>query len=241
MNHNFFLKLPGSLTSFFTKLLLILLVPGIIMLRQTDTYADEITKDTAGTCIGVGGTFGYYNVNHKYGDEPAWDPGYGFGGGIVFESMLTDVFGIHSGIWYSRYTLGIKFSEKSEEENDPSGKFDVKSEAFTLPFYLISSLNSKYFIFNLLTGFNFTYISKSRMEQKSDGETNSEDIKKYLSYGQLGAGGGIEVLFRLTRFTRIFVACLGEYYFTDLIKEAGDTSDFLYDFKINTGFMVCTF
>lgn len=217
--------------------------PGSVNYTAPDDSTAE--SNAAGAAenvrIGAGGSFGYYTANHTYGDGPEWEAGYGYGGGFVFERMLTGVFGIHSGIWYSRFKMKMEFSGDSTDGDDPSGEYELESESFTLPFYLISSLDSKYITFNLLTGFNFTYISKSYMKQESGTGMESEDIKKFIASGQLGAGGGIEFLFRLTKFTKLFVAVLGEYYFTDLIKEADDTSDFIYDFKINSGFMVCTF
>ena len=91
---------------------------------------------------------------------------------------------------------------------------------------------------NILTGLSFCGIITSHMSSE---EGESEDIKKYLGAGQLGLGCGLEIILRPTRFTGFFISGIAEYYFTDLISEASDTTDSLYDFQIRSGFMLFTF
>ena len=78
------------------------------------------------------------------------------------------------------------------------------------------------------------------MTPGNNGQQN-ENIQKYLGWGQIGAGGGIELLFRITKFTRFFISCVGEYYFTRLIEGGNDTGDYLYNANIRAGIMLCTF
>jgi hypothetical protein len=234
MNHNDFFKKSIKLIKNSTAALTLIAV----LLIPQNVYALEGESDTPKVRIGAGGLFGYYNVN-SVGEEEhmKWDSGYGYGGGLVLERMFTDTFGLHSGIWFSHFNLKAKFSE---EKTDPSTDHNIKSNIFTVPFYLITSFGSGIIILNLLTGINLSYIAESYMKESSS--QSNENIQKHLGYCQVGAGAGIEILFRITKFTRFFVSCVGEYHFTNLISDSEDDAQYhLYSATARAGFMLCTF
>ena len=167
-----------------------------------------------------------------------WDHGFGYGGGIVFENMFNKTFGLHSGLWYSHFTLNLAFPDDTTDEIT---EHDVTTDIINLPFYLITSFDSSIVTLNMLTGLNFTYIARSYMDPGTDSGSN-ENIKKYLGYGQIGAGAGLEFLFKITRFTRFFISVVGDYYFVNLITDTEDGSiNHLFDANIRAGFMLCTF
>ncbi|MBN2041043.1 MAG: outer membrane beta-barrel protein [Spirochaetes bacterium] len=215
------------------------LIPALFLLICFSLYAAEKQEKKPRTCFGIGGSFSHYDVHHKYGEYPEWDGDFAYGGGIIFESMLTDTFGIHSGIWYSRMELTlISPEDHSEEEEEVIVKQKIESDILTIPLYLITSFGPRSFTFNLLTGLNLSTFINSQMSSE---EGKSENIKKYLGTLQFGIGGGLEIIMRATRFTGFFVSGIAEYYLTDLVSEVTDTTDSLFDFQVRAGFLLFTF
>jgi hypothetical protein len=230
MNHKLFYRTSSR------SFLFIFVIFSIILCLHKPAISLENNKEPK-TCFGFGGLFGFDNARNVAGPETKWKPGHGFGGGIIFESMLSGTFGIHSGLWYSRYMLKLEFPD------DSSGAITdhkITSDFITMPVYLITSLSSRTIGFNLLTGLAFGYISRSRMEPGPNGQS-SENIQKYLGAGQIGAGAGFEILFKTTRFTRFFINCTGEYYFKNLLSDDGGSIDHLYNASVRSGFMLSTF
>ena len=121
----------------FIKLVFLKLLPAIFLLSSISIFAEETQKNPPKVSLGIGGSFSYYNVHHKYGDYPEWDGGFGFGGGFIFESMLTDMFGIHSGVWYSTMELTIRMPEDHSTTDDVIIENKIKSNLISIPFFLI--------------------------------------------------------------------------------------------------------
>ncbi|MFH0974482.1 MAG: outer membrane beta-barrel protein [Spirochaetota bacterium] len=208
-----------------------------LLYTPSNSCALESETDTPKVRIGAGGLFGYYDVNAVGEEHMNWGHGFGYGGGLVYERMFTGTFGLHSGIWFSHFNLEAKFSE---EKTDSPTDHKIKSNIFTVPFYLITSFGSGAVILNLLTGINLSYIAESYMKETNN--QSSENIQKHLGYCQVGAGGGIEILFRITKFTRFFISCVGEYHFTNLISDSEEDAQYhLYNATARAGFMLCTF
>jgi hypothetical protein len=225
---------------------ILILIASIIVLQffPKFVYSLESDKDTPKVNIGAGGSFEYCNVNHIGNNNMDWQPGYCYGGGLVFESMYSDTFGLHSGLWFTHSVIKAKFSNDSSSTGEKI-THTMKTNMFTMPFYLVTSLDSGFVTLNLLSGLNFSYIVESRMtpspDDKGSGSSNG-DIKKFLGYGQIGAGAGIEFLFKITKFTRLFISFTGEYYFVSLITDQKDGSiDHLYGANARAGFMLSTF
>jgi len=218
--------------------------------------------------MGMAITYGYYDVIHDYGEGIKWEGDYGYGCGLIFEKKITNLFGIHSGIWYSKFT--VKFTEPDHNDYPTEGTIDspeessgsidpppdpdnttrinIKNQILTIPIYLITSIKFRTISVCLLTGFNFAHITKSLLyfhttEDMTSGnsEKHSKDSKKYIEYIQLGIAGGVEIKFPLSRFVDIFFSGIAEKYFTDVIKEATQWNDYLYDYRVICGFLFRTF
>ena len=230
---NFQLLNYSFIVLFLTSIILLLFISGQVNALEPD-------KDTPKVNIGAGGSFEYCNVNHTGSNDMNWEPGYGYGGGLVLESMFSKTFGLHSGLWFSHFIMKANIPDKDTGEKI---KTTMKTNMFIMPLYLITSFDSRYITFNLLTGLNLSYIAESYMKPSPDGDgsENSENIKKYLGYGQIGAGAGIEFLFKISKFTRLFISCVGEYYFTNLITENEGSVDNLYGVNLRAGIMLSTF
>jgi hypothetical protein len=215
----------------------------IILLQLQNACILNAEENTPKVNMGAGGLFGVYNVNSYGNDKMDWDPGLGYGGGIVFESMFSKTFGIHSGLWFYHSTLILNFPEK-DTGSDEKIKHTIKSNMLNIPVYLITSIDSSVVTFNLLYGLTFSYIAESYMKPtpEENGQNSYSNVKKYLGYGQIGAGAGIEFLFKITKFTRLFIAFTGEYYFINIIPESEDGSvNHLYDVNVRAGIMLSTF
>jgi hypothetical protein len=239
MNHKYIKFLNHFLFSKF----IILFITAITLLQFNNLYADESEQNTPKVNMGAGGLFGFYDVNHYGNDNMNWEPGFGYGGGLVFESMFTNTFGLHSGLWFYHCTLKLNFPVKDSGSNEKI-KHTVKTNMLSLPIYLITSFyDSRIVTFNILAGLNFSYIAESYMKPAPDeGNNSSANIQKDLGYGQIGAGAGIEFLFKITKFSRIFITFTGEYYFVNLISDKEDDSvDHMYNVNVRAGIMLCTF
>ena len=208
-------------------------------------FSQENSDSIPKIAFGVGGFYGFYDVIHDYGKGGNWKEGDGYGGGMIFEAMLSNRFGIHSGIWYSQFTLTLDIADHSQEgtTEGPEVWFDneIKTDIITVPIYLITSFRLSVFSFNFLTGFNFSYITESSMSTKTPEGKESADMKKYLGYSQVGVGGGLEIKISLPGFIDIFFSGTGERYFNDLVKENKEWSDFLYNYKAMAGIMMRTY
>ncbi len=229
MNHNSYYY-PLKFFLFFYSIVILFCLQKSAFCRETDQIFPKAS-------IGIGGLFGFDNVNHIEGEKTEWKPGNGIGGGFVFESMFSDTFGLHSGLWYSHFNLNAEFPD---ENSGIMTKYKIKSDYISMPLYLITSLSSKTVGFNILTGLNLIYITRSRMEPGMNGQS-SENILEVLNTGQIGAGAGFEVLLKITKFTRIFISFTGEYYFENLVKDNDGSIDHLYIATVRSGIMLCTF
>lgn len=242
MNHNinYFYRTIKSINYALITLFISSLISPLFALDEPDNQQD-IPK----AFFGAGADSGYYDVNHKRGNGK-WDPGFGVGGGIIFENMFNPIFGIHSGIWFSYiemdFTMEDSGDESSTETTEEQEKGVVKSNFLTMPFYLLTSADFNFICISLLTGFNFSYITESFLSMKDEAGINrSTSILQYVGHYQIGAGGGLEIKIRITRFTRLFITGTGEYYFTELIDADPVMSDYLFDFRVRAGMLLCTF
>lgn len=209
-------------------------------------FSQEKNDPIPKIAFGVGGFYGFYDVIHNYGEGNNWEEGDGYGGGIIFEAMISNRFGIHSGIWYSQFTLTLEITDYYQDEEEGITQVEwfrneVKSEIITVPIYLITSFRLSVFTFNLLTGFNFSYVTESSMSTKTMEGKESAEIKKYIGYSQAGVGGGLEIKISLPGFIDIFFTGTGERYFNNLFNENKEWSDFLYNYKAMAGIMMRTF
>ncbi|MDY6935048.1 MAG: outer membrane beta-barrel protein [Spirochaetota bacterium] len=194
--------------------------------------------------MGIGISFGDYETTREYGSGGEWESEGAFGCGFIFENMLSNRFGIHSGIWFSQFILSIHETnhghhDESTEDNY-SDDIESRNNMLTIPLYLITSFQFSMITLNLLTGLNFSYITESFLYNNTSNQQRSVDIKKYIGYTQIGIGGGLEIKFRFFRFVDIFLSGIGERYFNDYIPADDNWEGFLYDFRILTGVLFRT-
>jgi hypothetical protein len=156
MNNNYFKKISNTF-------LIIFSIIAITLLQFQNIYALEADQNTPKVNIGFGGLFGFYNVNHYGNNNMNWEPGYAYGGGLVFENMFTGTFGLHSGLWFTHSVIKAKFSDK-DSGTDEKIEHKMKSNIITLPLFLITSFNSRVITLNLLTGLNFSSVPESLSE-----------------------------------------------------------------------------
>lgn len=223
----------------FTALVLLptLVLFFLLVLNYHPLSAQSLSDQTPKFCIGVGASGGHFNLNHRDGPF-GYEPGMGFGGGIVLETMINSVFGIHSGAWYSHFELDFTMTDDKEDPSTEKKEFmRFKCNILTIPFYLITSADLGIIVINLLTGVNYSYITEAYISQ----DEFSENIGRYMEYAQLGAGGGLEIKIKMTRFVHLFVTGIGEYYFTNFIKAEDSAKDNLYNAQIRTGVLLSTF
>ncbi len=244
-------KYPTYLKFILIVIILIITLSPI----QYNLHAQEKKKSVPKISFGAGGSVGYYDLISESEQHVKWNGGMGYGGALVFESMFNDLFGIHSGIWFHQFKVEIEM--KSEDDSGPSSgdtsgdpsystetykKYDVKSNYFTVPIYLMTSFNLNVISLNLLGGVNFSYISETFMsEQLSNNEAASENISTDIGYVQLGVGGGVELKFHVTRFIDIFVTGIGVRYFSDFIENESEVTAYLYEFRTTSGVLFRTF
>ncbi|MGV7927319.1 MAG: outer membrane beta-barrel protein [Spirochaetota bacterium] len=186
--------------------------------------AEEPASPAPRVSFGAGALAGTYDVANA-GDGPgAIESSFALGGGLVFESMMSRHFGIHSGLWYSM----IDF--KYEEEGS------AKIQGLSIPFMLLASTDWRRLSFGLLAGFNLThYLTASMNFGGSD-----VDVLKYINDTQFGLAGGFEIKFAVGRFTDIFVSLIGERNLSTFSDDKG-SSDHMYGAAIRSGVLFRTF
>lgn len=221
------------LTTASRAFLLLFLISAPVPLAATD--GEPLLR----VSMGVGGTFGLNDVVHKSGSGVEWDKGLVYGGGLIFESMLTGRFGVHTGLWATQNDVTMAFQNMP---GDPWTKMKSTTRILTFPLYLLTMVNTGKVSFNLLSGMNFSYIMDTtfKAETAPPGGLSSVNGQRYIGYTQLGVAGGIELKFRLSRFTDFFVSGIGEFYFSNLIPDSGWT-DFLYGLRVSAGVLLRTF
>jgi hypothetical protein len=197
--------------------------------------AEEKSSDIPRASIGVGGTFGYYNLKSTGTNEPGFDGGIGYGGGLVFEGMFNNTFGIHSGLWYGLSKIKLKMKEG---DSGPSGDVFAETSFFYFPIYLITSFGSTSFSFNILTGLSYSYIRKCLITASG----MEMDMSDYINYQQTGLSFGLNVKFAVAAFVDIFIGGITDYYITSFSRNFGDDSrSNFYDFRVIVGVMFRTY
>ena len=96
----------------------ILILVLSMLLAVQDTVHAEGKINVPKTSMGAGITMGQFDIIQKGSPGEEWKSGYGYGGGIIFEKMLSGRFGIHSGIWYSQFELTLIMSEESDGDSE---------------------------------------------------------------------------------------------------------------------------
>ena len=71
-------------------------------------------------------------------------------------------------------------------------------------------------------------------------ELNEDQVLDYINYNQVGAAGGLNFKFRISKFTDFFIGGISEFYFTNVMREDERDLAHVYNFRGITGFMFRT-
>ena len=217
-------------------ILILFFLSGPVIAQEKENKDNEAAKESAPMLfsMGLGVSGAIYDVTSQKQDS--FKKGYGLGIGLILEKSITPRFGFYTGIWHSEYYMDIIIGDGGPEEAKIVGWI------VTLPLYLATAFSSGRFTLNILTGFNFAYLSKGKIYINTDKGWTSVDVLKYTNYGQSGFGGGIELKFRLTRFVDLFIGIIGERYLSNYLNDDSDEmKGCLYNLKVQSGAMLRSF
>jgi hypothetical protein len=215
-------------------LLTLIAIISLILLFPTVEYPVAAEEKTPRVSMGVGALFGRYHAIIEGDSEEDWEAGYGYGGGLIFERMFNERFGIHSGIWYFQSSMKISSTEDNYS-------MEARSLSLSIPFLLITSFNFDSFALEILAGLSFTYITETYLYEGSRGSGRSTNVRPFINNFQMGVGGGLQLKYRITRFIDIFIGVLGERYLNSFVPADDRTTIYLYDVILQSGVMLRTF
>jgi len=189
--------------------------------------------------FGFIGTFGAADILSIDSDVKTVEPGPTVGGGFVFEKMFSNHFGIHSGLLYRYMEFDITADVSMPDPLEATWSFHTIS----IPVLMILSANTENFSFNLLFGLTYMNIFQSEIENRSSVIYDME-VQKALSYTnphQVTATGGINLKFRVTKFTDFFIGALADFHPTNLFRSGGgDDHLSIYSGRVMAGYMFRT-
>lgn len=242
--HNEFLNgvttVPDKKSVFRKTLQLSLTIITILFISSVSLFANDASpgkNESTDAMFGIAGTGGLFSAIHlrgkDEGEEPKWKPGYGFGGGFVFDYMFSESTGLHSGLYYY-YAIVIL------EMNDSTGgtvDLDTAIQMIQMPLYFFYALNGDFISLDLMGGFHLSYMT--HVEMSADGK-ESRAIN-LMGYQQPGFGAGLRFRFHITRFIDLYLGIMGEFYANDLIAANTDWTDYMYDGRGEIGLLFKTF
>ncbi len=231
MSHHFPVKQSREFSR--SAITIFFIISMILGMRLPAGAADAETEKTpARVAFGVGALYGMYDL--QTADTKSGDSGPGntkfspsFGGGLILETMFSNRFGVHTGLWY-QHTV-FEFYQ---------GGVESTSENLLMPIYLLTSFHGGPFTLGLLAGIHLAYYTRIDFEMGG----MSADVLKYTNSKQIGVAGGFEVKLAITRFVDIFVAAVAEKYLTALFEGGGeDTPQYVYGATVRSGVLFRTF
>jgi hypothetical protein len=185
--------------------------------------------------FGFGGGYGWHSLHNASSSGPGKVSGSEmYTGGLIFEGMISEHMGLHSGLWYLRETMQFDSMAGSDVKSDGTG--------ISIPVLAVFPFHAWRFTFGFLAGIQFTLMTSSRYTITESGSSTEFEVLKFLNYQQLGVAGGAELKIALFRFVDFFVSALGEYNLTTFSSEKSDgAADHLYGYVIRTGFLFRTY
>jgi hypothetical protein len=200
--------------------------------ESSDGYS---TDSVPRVSFGFGGGYGWHSLHNASSSGPGKVSGSTmYTGGLVFEGMISEHMGLHSGIWYLRERMEFDSMAGSNVKDNATG--------LSIPVLAVFPFHAWRFTFGFLAGIQFTLMTSSRYEISGSGTSQEFDVLKFLNYQQLGLAGGAEIKIAFFRFVDFFVSALGEYNLTTFSSESSDgVADHLYGYVIRTGFLFRTY
>ncbi len=208
---------------------------SIIIISHTSFLrAEQVSTPSMRASFGAGVSGGYSDVVISGTTSETWSPGPVYGGGIIFEWMWSEYFGLHSGVWFYRVSQELEFESSTDVTT-------ADSNILTLPVYLTAAQQWGRFGISVLAGFDFGYIWDTELSNDSSANPERADITHYMNKNQFAVSAGLDFRFGIGRFTYLFVGGMASFYCTNLI-DGDDQSDIrLYTFTAHSGILLRTF
>jgi len=211
---------------------------------DTRSIESEKIKDdrysSRNVSFGFIGTFGAADILSIDSDVETDQPGLTGGGGFVLEKMFSNHFGIHSGLLYRYMEVDFTADVGMIDPLEATWSFHTLS----IPVLMIVSANTENFSFNLLLGLTYMNIFHSEIENRSSVlyDMESQKALSYINPHQVTATGGINLKFRVTKFTDFFIGALADFHPTNLFRSGGGGDNHLsiYSGRIMAGYMFRT-
>ncbi len=217
--------------SFKNKYIILFLM---IFILRSDILVFSEENRAPNVSIGLAGSFGIYDIYARKGSNN-WKRSIGYGSGFIFEKMFNNRFGLHSGLWATEsFVFYI--------ENDTGTEFKIKNRAVSLPLLLITSFNVSFLSINFLAGPTFSYLFYSKIVENNMNISGEAYLIKFIKYDQAAISGGINIKFRIGRFTDLFVGGTADFSITNLLNNNGSDNNFdhYYNYKGIFGIMFRT-
>jgi len=215
---------------------------GETMPDKSSIKSEKISDDrfsSRNVSFGFIGTFGAADIFSKDSGVETEEPGPTVGGGFVFEKMFSNHFGIHSGLIY-RY-MEVDFTADVDMPDPLEATWSFHT--INIPVLLIASANTENFSFNLLFGLTYINIFQSEIENRSSFpfEMESQKALSYINPHQVAVTGGINLKFRVTKFTDFFVGAIADFHPTNLFRSGGGNDHLsIYSGRVMAGYMFRT-
>jgi hypothetical protein len=194
---------------------LILLLYCIVNLPLPVFSAAKGSVTDPNVSFGPAGSFGYFDIYTSGGGNDI-DSGILYGGGFIFEKMFSNRLGIHSGMQYQEVRLGF-FNDDDEE--------DLFMRSYAVPLYLITSFNGTMFSLNLLTGFTFSHLVEVKFLKNPDTGDPEINLLQYMTQNQAALSAGLNLKFRIGRFTDFFIGSVGDFHITKMLNDRADSDN----------------
>ena len=207
-----------------------------ILLTAAVASGTSAFADGPNAAFGVIAQGGYSSAWEERG-EGSWSGGYGYGGGLVFETMFNETLGVQCGISFLNTEIQGEFTRGTGEVIDPK----ITSTSMEIPLYLLVSINRSSFSLVFLAGFTFSEILVSRMSSEYPSPTGTEtDMRPYHNSFNAGATAGVLCRFRVTTYTDFYFGSTATFFFTDLFQGVDGRVVYPYDFRGVMGYLFRT-
>lgn len=212
-------------------LLILLLLPAFSSsLISAEKEKDKPAQDVY---IGINGVYGIFGMRSRDMDFET-EKGLHAGGGISFEKMVYNNFGLGSGIQYRYSKTEFVMTEGTE-------RLDVAwtLPSVNIPFLMILSLRGEYLALSLEAGAVYSHIFNSHLKTDTDLtiDRTKDNSLKYINAYQIGITAGIIFKLRVTEYADFTLGITAEGYPTNLLLEKNNTQGELniYNYCITSG------
>ena len=219
------------------------IAPLLIILASTLMAGAAEETPAPNASMGIMGTGGIGDVyTQSSGKHMNWEKGPMYGGGFLFEKMLSNRFGVQSGLFYAEHHLSFTETDYSSGTGQKV-TYDLRSRGIGMPLYLVTSFNSTSVSLNFLAGFSLFHVLDSKLTFSRAGSRGTRDILIYVNENQAAISGGIMFKFRIWRFTDIFIGGIADFNLLNLLSDNArddENVNYPYTFRGVAGIMLRT-